>query len=264
MARSDDVRAFWDERAAKEERAGTRDLVAKELEMRTLAEYVEDGMTVCDWGCGNGMTAFYLAERFKINLYGYDYSEKMVNEAALAAAKKGLGENSPRVVPECLFHQADIRKEPSFICQWDLVFTERMLVNLANWDEQRAAILYLATLVKPGGTLLLMENSLTGLRAINRLRESIGLERILSPWHNVYLHDKTVANLDVPGMRLVDVRPYSGAYYCLSRVVNAWLAKTQGQEPEYDAPVNHLALELPPTELPCAQGKLWVYEKEEA
>ena len=263
MAKADDVQAFWDERAAKEERAGTRDLVAKELEMRTLAEYVEDGMTVCDWGCGNGMTALYLAERFKIWLDGFDYSTEMIAAAERAACEAAVLPD-PMVDRFCDFAVADVREEPESRVQYDLVFTERTLVNLANWDEQRAAILYLATLVKPGGRLLLMENSLTGLKSINQLREAIGLERILSPWHNLYLHDKTVANLDVPGCRLVDVRPYSGAYYCLSRVVNAWLAGREAREPEYDATVNYLALELPPTELPCAQGKLWVYEKEEA
>ena len=265
MAKAEEVRAFWNDRAAKEERAGTRDLIAKEIEMRTLAEYVRDGMTVCDWGCGNGMTALYLAERFKIQLDGFDYSTEMIAAADEAAHEAGMLPD-PEVDRWCGFMVADIREAPYLRPTYDLVFTERMLVNLDTWEEQSAAILYLSTLVKPGGTLLLMENSLTGLRAINRLREAVGLDTILSPWHNLYLHDKTMGHLEVPGMRFVDLRHYSGGYYFLSRVVNAWLAKTQGQEPEYDAPVNELALELPLTELtelPCAQGKLWVYEKEE-
>ncbi len=249
MAKAEEVRAFWDDRAAKEERAGTRDLIAKEIEMRTLAEYVWDGMTVCDWGCGNGMTAEYLRVRFLIFLKGYDFSKKMV-EAAL--------ENSVNA------EVADVRDEPELDSLYDLVFTERMLVNLENWEEQEKAILYLATLVEPGGTLLLMENSITGVRAINDLRATMGLDAVVPPWHNLYLHDRTMANLDVPGMRFVDLRHYSGGYYFLSRVVNAWLAKTQGDEPEYESPVNQIALELSPTELPCAQGKLWVYGREEA
>lgn len=213
-------------------------------------------MTVCDWGCGNGMTALYLSERFDLILDGFDHSSEMIKAATTAAV-------GADVIGQVIFDVADIRKELEItVFGYDLVFTERMLVNLETWEEQRAAILFLATQVRPGGALLLMENSLTGLRAINRLREAVGLERILSPWHNLYLHDKTMANLEVPDCRLVDVRPYSGAYYFLSRVVNAWLAKTQGLEPDYDAPINELALELPPTELPCAQGKLWVFEKE--
>ena len=109
----------------------------------------------------------------------------------------------------------------------------------------------------------LSKNSKVGLDHLNKLRISAGLETISPPWHNVYLADDLVASLEMPGVNLVDVEPFSATYYFLSRVVNAWLAIKEGKQPAYDAPVNQLALGLPSFG-ECAQGKLWVFERTNA
>ena len=59
---------------------------------------------------------------------------------------------------------------------------------------------------------------------------------------------------------LEEVRFISSTYAFLSRVVNAWLAKKEGEEPSYDAPVNKLALELPAFG-GIGQTKIWVWRK---
>ena len=53
---------------------------------------------------------------------------------------------------------------------------------------------------------------------------------------------------------------YSSTYYFLSRVVNAWEAAQSGKDPDYDAPVNQLALKLPPIG-DFGQGRLWLWRK---
>jgi hypothetical protein len=107
------------------------------------------------------------------------------------------------------------------------------------------------------------ENSKVGLNHLNTLRESARLEAIDPPWHNVYLEDDLVASLEMPGVKLLGVEPFSATYYFISRIVNAWLAAKEGKQPTYDAPVNQLALELPPFG-DCAQGKLWIFERTNA
>ena len=62
------------------------------------------------------------------------------------------------------------------------------------------------------------------------------------------------------GLLLEGVNDYSGVYYFLSRVVNAALAARAGKEPQYDSPVNKLALKLPGIGI-RGQGRIWLWRK---
>lgn len=250
---TDDVLDFWNTRAQLEEKAGSNDLIAKLIEIEALSKFFTDGLEVMEFGCGNGITALDIAKRFDVNVQAYDFSTEMVEAAQQHAASM---ESAHRVV----FSKGDITKPPAVAKKFDLVFTERMIINLASWEQQQAAIRTLCSYLKPKGKLLLLENSSTGLARINELRAMVGLKSITAPWHNIYLDDEQVALLDIEGCVLTQVVPYSATYYFLSRVVNAWLAHQGGQEPQYDSAVNKLALTLPAIG-DLAQGKIWVFER---
>ena len=52
-----DVCAFWNGRAELGQLAGTRDVIAKQIEVDAISTYVRDGMRILEVGCGNGITA---------------------------------------------------------------------------------------------------------------------------------------------------------------------------------------------------------------
>lgn len=244
---------FWNGRAQLLERAGTDDLIAKKLEIAELATHVRDGMNILEVGCGNGVTAIELAKRYAVNIQAFDFSQSMVDAA------KGL------VASELLkgavdFRVGDVRNMPELKNRFDLVITERVLINLPDWETQAQAVRELVQYAAPGGRYLMCENSQDGLDQINELRAQAGLSRIAPPWHNRYLREAEVNSLRIEGVRLAEVRCFSSTYYFLSRLVNAWLAHQEGREPAYDAPVNQLALSLPPI-AQFGQGKLWIWEK---
>lgn len=252
---ADPILDFWNARAALKMQAGSNDVLAKALEIEALAPHVENCAEVAEFGCGNGVTAIEFAKRFGVRISAFDFSADMAAEARKNAEEAGV---SGRIA----FDVADIRNPPLLANRFDAVYCERMVINLPDWPAQAAAIRSMARYLKPGGRLLMCENSANGLAALNELRQRVGLERINAPWHNVYLDDAAVAALEIPGCRLADVVPFSATYYFLSRVVNAWLAKQEGKPPAYDAPVNHLAALLPPFG-DCAQGKLWIWIHDE-
>ena len=64
-------------------------------------------------------------------------------------------------------------------------------------------------------------------------------------------------------MKLEKVHDYSSTYYFISRVVNAWQAAREGCEPDYEAPINELAMLLPPIGN-VGQGRLWIWRKDPA
>lgn len=249
----DKILEHWNQRATLAERAGSNDIIAKELEISAISKHIMDGMVVAEFGCGNGTTALELQRKHDIELHCFDFSPAMIESARNLAKEAGVGHRIH-------FEVGDVRDEPELKKKFDIIYTERMIINLPDWESQTKAIRYLIEHLNVGGRYLMCENSKVGLDHLNKLRMSVGLEIISPPWHNVYLVDDLVASLEIPGTKLIDVEPFSSTYYFLSRVVNAWLASREGVQPSYDAPVNQLALDLPSFG-DCAQGKLWIFEK---
>jgi len=245
---------FWNHRAGLGQWAGTRDVTAKQLEMEVIAARVRDGMRVLEIGCGNGITALEIARRHDVCITAVDFAPEMIKAAQALAESQELKGNVQ-------FAVKDVRELQDHGASYDLVYTERVLINLPDWPAQSQAIVDITKLLLPNGTYAMCENSEDGLHGINALRARVGLAPIVPPWHNRYLRDSELVELRIPGVRLEEVQYYSSTYYFLSRVVNAWQAAREGTEPKYDAPINQLALRLPPIG-DYGQGRLWVWGRE--
>ncbi len=256
MAHPNSILEFWEERAKHLEKAGTNDLLAKQLEIEAIANYLRDGMHVLDVGCGNGVTAIELARRFRIQITGLDFAAEMIAAGTRA-------QDRAKLKGTLRFQVADIR-DPLIVSahlgRYDLVYTERVLINLADWPSQRRAIVDIASFLKVGGLYVMCENSQDGLGEINNLREMVGLYRIEPPWHNRYLRDSEINSEKFDTLELEQVVHYGSTYYFLSRIVNAALAATQGTEPDYLSLINQLALRLPPL-FKFGQGRIWLWRK---
>ncbi len=252
LENSKDVLDFWNSRAGLGQWAGTRDVTAKQIEIEAIASYVRDGMRVLDFGCGNGITAIELARRFKVEVTGADFAEQMI-EAAIKLAEGQELKGSVR------FETGNV-SNPGALGQFDLIYTERVLINLPDWPAQRDALASILDLLAPGGLYVMCENSQDGLDKINSLREQIGLPAVTPPWHNRYMRDAELDTFTHAGIKLEGMNFYSSTYYFLSRVVNAWLAAQEGKEPEYEAPINQLAMQLPSIG-EMGQGRIWLWRK---
>jgi ubiquinone/menaquinone biosynthesis C-methylase UbiE len=248
-----DIRAFWNSRAGLGQWAGSRDTTAKQLEIEAIAGHVRDGQRVLDVGCGNGVTAIELARRFAVRLTGVDYAEDLLTAA------RDLAQGQP-LRGTLHFQAGDVGRLEGHAGRFDLVYTERTLINLPDWPAQRAAITGLVGCLDAGGLFVMCENSQDGLDEINHFRACLGLAKIAPPWHNRYLRDAELAGLSFPGVTFEGVEFYSSTYYFLSRVVNAWLAAQEGKEPSYEAAINQLALRLPPLG-EFGQGRIWKWRR---
>ena len=248
-----DVQAFWNSRAGLGQWAGTRDVTAKQLEMEALAAQVRDGMRVLEVGCGNGITALEIARRHHVRIVAIDFAQDMIS----AARKLAEGQELKGAVE---FKVGDVRQMAGIAERFDLIYTERVLINLPDWPAQRQALADVTAVLAPGGVYAMCENSQDGLDCLNTLRARAGLPAIQPPWHNRYFRDAELATVHLPGIQLEATHHYSATYYFLSRVVNAWLAARDGKEPDYEAPVSQLALKLPSFG-ECGQGRLWLWRK---
>lgn len=248
-----DVRAFWNSRAGLGQWAGTRDVILKQLEIEAIASYVHEGMSILDVGCGNGITAIELARRFDVQVLGIDFAEEMIRAAETLASGQALRGS-------VYFEVNDARNLSPVLGKFDLIYTERTLINLSDWPSQRAAIHRITFLLKNGGSYVMCENSQDALNKINSFREEVGLPWIDPPWHNRYLRDTEVQQDVNPGIQLEHVNHFSSTYYFLSRIVNASLAQQEGKEPDYESYINQLALKLPPYG-DTGQTKIWLWRR---
>jgi len=251
---NNDVCSFWNSRAGLGMKAGSKDIIAKHLEIEAISSYVKNGMRILDFGCGNGVTAIELAMRYEITVMGLDYAPEMVGAAQELA-------NNVHTKGMVQFRVGDLNSLQSLSERFDMIYSERTLINLKDWPEQKRAIAALTNLLVPGGIYVMCENSDDGLQDINALRHDVGLDSITAPWHNRYIKDDEVAALSLQGITLEEINYYSSTYYFLSRVVNAFLAAREGVQPDYDAPVNQLALSLPPIGR-MGQGRIWILRRQ--
>ena len=250
----EEVKEFWDDRASLKEMAGTNDFILKEIEMRAIYDSIANGNDVLEIGCGSGGTAIHIAKNKKVSILAVDYSEKMIK-----AAKKERN-LAGDLLGSVEFEVHDVSTIEKIMQNFDIVFTERVLINLGSWDEQKNAIEKIIDKVRPGGYYIMCENSIEGLQRINAYRVSCGLEEITPPWHNCYFSERDLEFINLKDAKLVRVDHISSSYYFLSRVVNAWLAKESREDPRYDAKVNELGLLLPQLgEL--GQTKIWIFQK---
>lgn len=202
----------WNDRARAEpsdERVNISDLVQRSLENDFILSVLPRAR-VLEVGCGNGHLTSVLREHAEF-VDAFDYAENMIERA-----RRYVGERNNR-----FFHDSVLAptgaKGP-----YDAIVCVRVLINLRGLAEQQKAVENLAGLVRPGGTLVLVEGYRDGFDALNTLRESVGLPAAQPAKINYYSY---LRELQPTLERFFEVGRtcHTGMFDFLTRVVNPLL-----------------------------------------
>jgi ubiquinone/menaquinone biosynthesis C-methylase UbiE len=159
------------------------DAIARSLSL--ISTSMSDLKEVLEVGCGNGHNIYGLAQLFpKLKFVGLDYSNKMIS----AAQKIGL----QSALPNVNFAVADVlnlAKHQDLEEKFDVVFTDRLLINLNTWDLQKKGLSELNKCVKHNGFLLLIENFTTSYLNQNQLRNALNLDNRTPDPYNLFLNE---------------------------------------------------------------------------
>ena len=231
------IRNFWDNQAKEHGAANTAtapDSAYRDLEIRRILPHIK-GKYILDVGCGNGYSTLKFSQfnPQSWSFTGMDFSAAMIEEAKQA--------DTGHV---CNFFCCDILNLSPTV-QYGTIISERCLINLKTWEEQRHAIMNMAEALAPGGRIILVENFTDGLNNLNDLRRLHGLHHIETRWHNLYLSKAPFYDFVHDHFTVTHEENIGNLYYIISRVVYAALAKQEGKEPEYSHPINFLAAALP-------------------
>ena len=226
---------FWEQQGREhgmKRSAVNFDPIGEELPFNMLEEEVADNLSVCDLGCGNGRTLLRLAQsRPNGRFVGFDFSESMIKAAEQHCLEKGLKNVS--------FHVFDISNDTmakNFLAAHDIVLTKRLLVNVRG-EAKRKAVELVHSLLKDGGTYIMMECFIEPLNRVNEIREKLNLETIEVNVFNEYLDQDFLESLS-PLFSMTRKIDYESLYYFISRIFNAALSDGK---PSYDAPINKIA-----------------------
>ncbi len=130
--------------------------------------------------------------------------------------------------------------------RYDVVFTERCIINLLAWNDQKEALKRMARALKKGGRLILLEAYKDGNEELNRARKEIGLSPIPPAYHNLHLEKKKVIEyLTSQRLTFKEENCFLSTYYFGTRVLYPALAKLAKKKIEYNSAFGNFFAKLP-------------------
>ena len=242
--RAEIVRLRYEQSDGTDRYATSRDFNLRELEIDFIAASVRDHeglagteLRILDVGCGNGYTALRVAKETSAKIIGVDFSREMVRGSAHLRAEMAAELQS---VPQ--FMLSDVRSLPFEDGSFDVVISERCVMNLPDEQTQIDVIAQIARLLKPGGIYVCVEGTKDGLERLNALRAQVGLDPIPDRDEgnvsSLKFEESEIERVFERHFRIAR-RHYFGAYYLISRVVHPLLVAPA--RPRFDAEINRIA-----------------------
>lgn len=237
------IKQYYREEATKHgaSRLSTmEDEVVREKELELLRGFLTvlgkdgTGLRVLDLGCGNGYALEVLSGTHSHSYWGLDICRELLTIA------------QARNLPNCVFSEGSALAMPFGPDFFDLVYTERCLINILDWEEQQSALGEIARVLRPGGYYLMIECFTDGLANNNQARQECGLEELKEAPHNKYFQKELFfqaarglfsiiepARLDPDGGGLLFSPNFLSSHYFIARVLHplvtkgAWVRNTE-------------------------------------
>ncbi|MSW81631.1 MAG: methyltransferase domain-containing protein [Actinobacteria bacterium] len=223
--------------ASGDHTATASDFLLRELEIDYAAGFVREGDRILDVGCGMGYAAIRYARDEATRVTGLDYTKGMIDQAMQALAVE-----DPSLASRVDFIHGSVVELPFADAAFDVVTSHRCLMALLDWELQQAALIEIERVLKPGGTLVLMEGTEEGLERLNALRGAVGLSVIPGDGRDRLLtlkfREAELQEFLETRFELLERRGF-GTYYLIGRVIHPLLVAPDA--PRYDHPINEVA-----------------------
>jgi SAM-dependent methyltransferase len=226
-------------------RATTKTWTAKALELDAMSRRLNSILgnpadsSILEVGCGNGVNCVELARLFhQVRFDGVDFIPEMVTAAIQNAVAGNVQDRVRFFVGDAIGVAGVTGLQPVY----DVVFTDRCLINLNTRELQKQAISALAAKVRPGGHLLMIENSMTSYGEQNRCRTALGLAPRTPADFNLFFDENDVRpHIASIGLELIDVEDFSSLHDMMLYVL---LPAINGGAVDYEHPLVRAATTL--------------------
>lgn len=224
------VQEYWSSFWTKRERPGSQnDFFFQLLSTNAILRFLKPDYYVLNVGCGDGYGFDKYCEAAK-KVIGLDYSPEAIEKANIQCKNLIEMGKAEFIVGNIL----DV--ETNLIDKFDAVISERCLCNLNSEESQKKALEIINSYLKPNGIAIIVEPSLQGYDALDKIRLSLDLPPIKRHWHNVLINEKIFEKLK--GYEIVEKHTF-GVYTLISRIF--YPLYIYPQEPAFDSDINKIA-----------------------
>ena len=195
---SKNIRNHWESWASEYKqdlRATTKTSTIKKLEINALRKAIEqtrlDKGNVMEVGCGNGFNCLSLAEQFSnFHFMGVDFIDAMIDNANLML--RSLPQDRSANLQYATGDVLDLANNGKLLKEYDIIFTDRCLINLPEDALQLKGIDQILNKLKTGGFFIMIENMKNLRESQNHLRTSVGLIERPAPEFNHFMDEEKV------------------------------------------------------------------------
>lgn len=241
------IKTYWDEKAEQyitDPKATTNEYWLRELEIKEITRALKNikrKRTILDVGCGDGYSTIKIWKNFSqsnINIIGTDYSQNMIRNAHLFLKKNKI--NSSHIQ----FFVYDLLDLENFRKKFDVVISDRCLINLPSRAMQKRAIGQIAAVLNTKGFYIMVENFIEGHKNMNKLRKKLGLQPIPVRWHNLFFNENFLYNAVSRYFNIIAIKNIGSLFYLITKVVYSKLCQLEKKEVDYNHPIYSIAVEL--------------------
>lgn len=194
---SDKIKKHWEDLAKEfgaDLMATTKNHTIKRLEVAALFRamqktpfYKTGKAHVLEVGCGNGHNCFLLSELLPaLQFLGVDYIPEMIRNA------EKLKNSNTKKYSRIAFETGDILdldNNPRIDDAYDIVFTDRCIINLNTLDLQLRAVDQLSKKVAQNGYLIILENFKQSHERQNDGRIAAGFPKRIPDAYNLFIDE---------------------------------------------------------------------------
>lgn len=212
------------------------DINIRDLEIRLLLEYIKDDDKILEVGCGNGFTSQEIIKIRQVDIEAIDFSEDMIRLAKQREIANTNGTATFNVGNALELNFPDDT--------FDIVFTERCLINLLALEDQNKAIMEIKRVMKTGGIYIMIEAFTDGLLNMDMARKELGLHEIGQPFHNNYFDRERFLEIVSHGFKITKEDNFLSSYYFGSRIIYPAILP-KGVDPKFGSIINDFFKNIP-------------------
>jgi len=231
-----DIKKHWEEVGKQYQNKGgisptSRDPFLAKLERENILNYLESNSNVLEIGCGDASHTIEYAQNVN-HITAIDLSENL-----LKLAEKNRLESGAKNIE---LHQLSVLDLKEFFKnrQFDIIISQRCLINLSQWEYQKEALYQIHHLLKKEGLLLMTESFNDEMKTLNKERTKYNLNPI-----KVVDYNRNFENLDfndfISNIFATEKILDYGFYLYLSRIYHPLVVEPE--MPKHDSPLNKIA-----------------------
>ena len=194
-----------------------KDLFIRNREVEEIIKCIQeinlrfgDDYKILDIGCGNGCLAEEIEKILPNKIIGIDFSEELL----------GVAKN--RNLKNVTFQQGNALQLEFADNSFEIILTERCLINLESWENQKKALEEIKRILRPNGIFILTEAFTDGWENLNLAREALELKPIPQPFHNNFIKKDEFLSFIKNRFELVDMGQkynFLSSYYFGARTI---------------------------------------------